>query len=50
MQMLWQSPFFACLLLRLKLDKADHLPEITSMATDGKNLFYNTNFVDRMTF
>jgi predicted metal-dependent peptidase len=45
-QMILRHPFFGCLVLRLKMVEANDIP---TMATNGKQLFYNAEFVCSMT-
>jgi predicted metal-dependent peptidase len=45
-QMILRHPFFGCLILRLKMVEANDIP---TMATNGKQLFYNAEFVCSMT-
>lgn len=40
------QPFFGCLALHLEISEA---PEIDTMATDGRHLFFNADFVLQMT-
>lgn len=53
--LMWDHPFFASLLLQLKLVDATDDKRIDTMATDGRNLFYHAPFVlslkkDELTF
>jgi len=45
MRLLISEPFFASLLLQLKVVESTHRPDIKTMATDGKNLFYNDDYI-----
>lgn len=47
--LLWDHPFFGVLLLQLKKVDATDTPEIQTMATDGRHLFYHSPFVDGLT-
>lgn len=44
--LLWHHPFFGLLLLQLKKVDATDDPEVDTMATDGRHLFYHPSFVD----
>jgi len=48
MRLLMSEPFFASLLLQLKVVDATQKPEIKTMATDGKNLFYNDDYINEL--
>lgn len=47
--LLWDHPFFGVLMLQLKKVDATDIPEIDTMATDGRHLFYDRAFVDGLT-
>lgn len=46
--LLWDSPFFGVLLLQLRKVDATDDPRIDTMATDGRHLYYDSTFVDRL--
>ncbi|AQT47997.1 DUF2201 family putative metallopeptidase [Bartonella choladocola] len=48
MQLLWQQPFFAVMLLNLKLVETTDNPQVSTMATDGKSLFYHPSFIEQL--
>lgn len=45
-ELMWNHPFFGALITRLTLIEATNDPRIETMATDGRNLFFNRKFVD----
>jgi len=48
-QLMFEYPFFYTMLLMMqRIEVKDH-PEIQTMATDGKNLYYNPEFVEKLT-
>jgi len=44
--LLLDHPFFGCLAMKLKFQQADEM--VPSAATDGKTLFYNSNFIEEL--
>jgi predicted metal-dependent peptidase len=44
--LMWDHPFFGALAVRLRAVDAADDPRINTMATDGRNLFFNRKFVD----
>lgn len=44
--LLWDHPFFGVLMLQLRKVDATGDPEIDTMATDGRHLFFDRDFVD----
>lgn len=46
--LLWDHPFFGVLLLQLEKVDATDDPRIETMATDGRHLFYDRDFVEGM--
>lgn len=46
--LLWDHPFFGTLLLHLKLVDATDNPDINTMATDGKHLYYHEPFLEKL--
>lgn len=47
--LLWDHPFFGTLAVQLQTVDATDDERIDTMATDGKHLFYDRNFVDKLT-
>lgn len=47
--LLWDHPFFGTLAVQLQAVDATDDERIDTMATDGKHLFYDRNFVDKLT-
>jgi predicted metal-dependent peptidase len=47
--LLWDHPFFGALAVQLLTVDATDDPRITTMATDGKHLFYDAGFVEKLT-
>ena len=47
--LLWDHPFFGALAVQLQTVDAAGDPRIDTMATDGKHLFYDEGFVEKLT-
>lgn len=47
--LLWAHPFFGTLAVQLQTVDATDDPEIDTMATDGRHLFFHAPFVDKLT-
>ncbi len=45
-ELMWNHPFFGALTTRLRLSEATNDSRIDTMATDGRNLFFDRKFVD----
>lgn len=48
-ELMLNHPFFGCLVVQMKIIDATDNPEISTMATDGRNIFFNRRFVESMT-
>lgn len=46
--LLWDHPFFGVLMLQLRKVDATDDPRVNTMATDGRHLFYDRAFVDKL--